>query len=972
MNVGGDLSLSSKSEEELIAAKEKLTVMAEAAETEKRLAGTVQGKNAAEVKITELKRIQNKIERDLAEVSEGRKGVLGDIAAINGQMLSLMNDQKVRLEAINKLYQAQVSLSGAVAERMNVTGNVDMGEIDKQINDQIASLRKKNEESQRALDISLRTQKAMRAVTGNDPETKGELGKVLNVQAFIAGTIDQKSMDAAAAKLRKLAEDAINQGDKKGADRYLELANMIDSASAANAENLEKTKKLQTDIQNKTKEEAEIRTKVLKVAYQGQLDYLDKMTQKSELQIQLADSLGAGLKASVDMRLEAADAIGLQIGKEEQLLAALDKQAKEFEASNDPEINKKANSIRRDMLDIENQITGQKLKQAQILKTLRDGYVSAIVAMTAGSGMFNKILVTQEKGLGIGLQHLNVLQSKTSGGIGGGKTSPGQFTTGGMSYGDDKQRGYKDYRGAYSNDNNAKNLDLIAQQNARVRAGNGSALGAGAPHMQGAAAGGFRDGGFNGMTKGASEDGDKLNISVAGGEIIMNQRQWPRVAAALGMSTAEFAAMVDSKDYNQLPKFRDGGVVAARAKRDAITDPRYRRREPNIYDASKDPNAQRGNSSAYTSMFGGGEDVSFAPTSGDPVPLAPQTPVTSVAAPKTEAVAQSGKQSSPYWNGTGALPIPTKIDGNYRPLDAQGNIIAREGWVYENGPDGRRWYSPAEVADIKNEVGTPGPKAKGPIFGNSGKKSSVGNMGAGGVGPSDSSSSGTSSLRKGKSGGVQDFAYEANAGLGKWYVEQERKAHEPHRRLMHAQLDAQNGDEDVRRGGTIEEARYAGDLLSTLPESERGGLSINSLPREKIAWLKQYKEKLSSSRKARDGAYIPRFEYGGTVPDVGSSQKGMLDAMGMGSAVGERTLALVRAGEQILPASQARGKAAAGASQPAGGNTANLNFDLGGIRVDYGNLGQVGTLIKQKVDGAVSEIFKQMSGQRSGLPRSNV
>jgi hypothetical protein len=65
----------------------------------------------------------------------------------------------------------------------------------------------------------------------------------------------------------------------------------------------------------------------------------------------------------------------------------------------------------------ETQILNLQQKQAQTLKTLRDGYVSAISAMTAGTGMFAKVMIDQNKNLGIGVKYLGMVQSMRSGGV---------------------------------------------------------------------------------------------------------------------------------------------------------------------------------------------------------------------------------------------------------------------------------------------------------------------------------------------------------------------------------------------------------------------------------------------------------------------------------------------------------------------------------------------------------------------------
>ena len=58
-------------------------------------------------------------------------------------------------------------------------------------------------------------------------------------------------------------------------------------------------------------------------------------------------------------------------------------------------------SLRAKRVEAETRIIGLQTQQLQNTKALRDGYVNAISAMTAGTGMFAKVMIDQNKNLGV-------------------------------------------------------------------------------------------------------------------------------------------------------------------------------------------------------------------------------------------------------------------------------------------------------------------------------------------------------------------------------------------------------------------------------------------------------------------------------------------------------------------------------------------------------------------------------------------
>jgi hypothetical protein len=149
------------------------------------------------------------------------------------------------------------------------------------------------------------------------------------------------------------------------------------------------------------------------------VDYASAEADKYSAMVDLADSMGMGVQASAQARMQVAKALGSEIQQVQVERKALqdvfakgqDGLANQLlvQHKGDPDYhmedaqNEAANqllSIKTQLAQKDTQIYGLMSKQASITKTLRDGYLSAIQAMTTGTGIFAKFMFTQEKGLG--------------------------------------------------------------------------------------------------------------------------------------------------------------------------------------------------------------------------------------------------------------------------------------------------------------------------------------------------------------------------------------------------------------------------------------------------------------------------------------------------------------------------------------------------------------------------------------------
>ena len=182
----------------------------------------------------------------------------------------------------------------------------------------------------------------------------------------------------------------------------------------------------------------------------------------AQSQVSLADNLAMGIAASSEMRMQASDQIAKNITILQEKMLLIDRTEAEaiknraiaqneiLSAKNEEQrmaAQGKLDSAemalldtKKARLDTENAIYGKMQQQAQLLRTLRDGYISAINAMNTGAGVFSKIIIDQNKNLGILMQQgLSPVAIRT-GSSAGGFLSSERFTSTGISSSEERAR----------------------------------------------------------------------------------------------------------------------------------------------------------------------------------------------------------------------------------------------------------------------------------------------------------------------------------------------------------------------------------------------------------------------------------------------------------------------------------------------------------------------------------------------------
>jgi hypothetical protein len=302
------------------------------------------------------------------------------------------------------------------------------------------------------------------------------------------------------------------------------------------------------------------------------------MVQLQTNMVSLADNYAMGVAASATMRIRSAESISQEITIMQLQKVELQKQY-ELSAKR-KEGPEKALYWENLILDVNNKIVSAQQKQAEQLKALRDGYVSAISAMNIGAGRFTKILISQEQNIAAGIQQGVVISSYTgaygrNAGFMGGST----FRAGGLGLTDQMAmggayasagalpyytgRGREDYARSLLASSRADWQRNITQQGIMMQERSAAMIGGGAAAMsfQGQAAGGgapgitnVPGGGFRTIGRGGFGGGPPITTgSVAPGMVATRVQP---------VTIPKLSIEINLKDIEILPKmiiegFRD-------------------------------------------------------------------------------------------------------------------------------------------------------------------------------------------------------------------------------------------------------------------------------------------------------------------------------------------------------------------------------------------------------------------------------
>ena len=334
-----------------------------------------------------LKTLQERVDLEEKIVSDrekdpGYQKLVTQATVLNSQlsvMEQLAQKQKDVVAAINSLYQSQSGLLDSVITKMSMTGNINADDLENNL-----------AKSLRFLDASVISSenliKNLQAKEA-DLKIKGE-GATIDVKA----ELDKKDLE-------------------EGMRIYYESLDKAEVATIDIAAVQDEIIKAQTTIVQATQKRLEMLLK-MKDIYEGQSKYLDAMASKSGLLVQLADNFAIGVGASADLRIKQFKAEEKAIEVTRRKIAA----------------NEKAMAIAHNMgedtlaletqrLELENEILQRQITQAQQVKALRDGWISAISAMNAGFGGFSEIVMDANQNLAQMQKQTGAIRSNLSGAV---------------------------------------------------------------------------------------------------------------------------------------------------------------------------------------------------------------------------------------------------------------------------------------------------------------------------------------------------------------------------------------------------------------------------------------------------------------------------------------------------------------------------------------------------------------------------
>ena len=397
------------------AGKETLDNLIKQNEQELKIAKSDAAKLVFEEKLKTFRAAQEKLGIMISKADAQRNPILKEQEQTQGNLLAAENERKMVIEAQEKLMQSQLSLLEAIVQQQSITGNVDYASAAKSVEDAVDAINKAQADRRTQLAAEIKDQKELAEY---DQMRIERAQAILKAKTGTDGTDLKKSAEA----VRSLPEE-----DQKKAMEA--IGDLLDANHAKDVSALAIQSKMAEQKKADAEAEPQRIAARLKVAdiYKGQLDMAKSMSSQAELQVQLADNLAIGFTASAEQRMISARAVEREIGLMQEQKEALEQQ---MAISNDPDARLK---FATEIMNKENEITQAKIKQANILKTIRDGYVSAINAMTIGTGLIGKFIIDQNKNVGIGIKYLGVMQSMTAGGMGHGADSRGARSASGFS-----------------------------------------------------------------------------------------------------------------------------------------------------------------------------------------------------------------------------------------------------------------------------------------------------------------------------------------------------------------------------------------------------------------------------------------------------------------------------------------------------------------------------------------------------------
>jgi len=359
--------------------------------------------NAKEKVVFAKKQLENmrKIGSVLEEIVKQEKASIAASQSINSEYQAIVNVAKELLDterALNALRQSQSNNLKTVLENMQEFNEINEAGL-------------------------INRAKAIAATARTEQQALRQSMNILDeLEVKIQDSEDQSAvvnqMDALHGALQLTKEEAKRIAEAMGVQEAIGVSNIIMAEKRLNIE--DKIGRINIDV---------VKDMVLVASsYDRIIDLAGKHASLSEGLVGLFDSLNVGVGASVQMREQAINAHKEQF---DLLQKSLIVHQQLYQIASQANNREQMISFEEKIVDIKNRQLANMQQQANLTKALRDGWISAMSAMTTGQGRVAKILVTQEKSTGMALKYIGGMKTSfSSGAIGGrniGYQSPEQF-----------------------------------------------------------------------------------------------------------------------------------------------------------------------------------------------------------------------------------------------------------------------------------------------------------------------------------------------------------------------------------------------------------------------------------------------------------------------------------------------------------------------------------------------------------------
>jgi len=320
----------------------------------------------------------------------------------------IVTAQQKQLDVQRKILQVQQNLSSAGESYYNTyiefvqrAGAVNMNSITGLLDSQIERYRNTQTEISNTINSINQFSESLKSISSSSDfseKQKSELAKLF-----------METQDLSPEEAQEKVNKAIEEG------KSIQTLN----------------KELQAEIIGLKEQSLQLENKIedAAIAATHAYDQRQRLAQKdleyAEGMVNLIDNMAVGVGASASMRLQAVNAAreeldwikkAKKVAEEKMAVLKNENKVKELQEQGIDVENERLKLAER-IKELRNEELNNIQKQTQMLRQLRDGWISAISASTNGQGMITKIMVDQNKNLAASMSYFKGIRSNVSGAV---------------------------------------------------------------------------------------------------------------------------------------------------------------------------------------------------------------------------------------------------------------------------------------------------------------------------------------------------------------------------------------------------------------------------------------------------------------------------------------------------------------------------------------------------------------------------